>query len=864
MIVFNYLYKLIIGPLDLLLNLIFKVGIRFFASPGYAIIFLSLVVNFLILPLYLRADKLQLEEAEKEKKLQPSIKHIKQTFEGEERFMILQAYYRQNDYNPTDALKGAFPLLLQIPFFIGAYKFLSNLNVLEGYSFGPFPNLSTPDGLITVAGITINILPVLMTLINIVSSMIYSKGLTLKKKLSLYIMALLFLVILYNSPSGLVLYWTLNNVFSLLKNVVYKFVNHDKKRSTSNAYKPHKFLYYCSLVYLVVLLGIYIPITVISASPSEFVSESTGVNPLFYVFNTFVLATGTCIVWPSFIYVLMDDKWKKLLQDFMVMLSVVLTIDFMAFGNSDVTKSNTLRDDAPLFFSNTTIALNILIVLFVIIAYIIFMRKKADVLLSVSKYAVVIAMVAMLCISSYSIFVKIIPDVKNTQNKYTNYDDTSFNLEFTKSGKNVVVLMLDRAIGAYIPYIFNEKPELKTAFSGFTYYPSTLSYGNFTNFALPSLYGGYEYTPYEMTKRKNKSLKDDYNEALKVMPTLFGKNDFRSVIVDPSYAGYEDIPNLDIFDDVPNAKAHYSSDITNSILESDLSSLNRNLFCYSVTKCAPVIFYSFLYDYGSYNEVNAQYDTQEIKDDRYNIATGIDNSYTKCEVFLDKLDDLSVVSGDSDSYISIVNNATHQPTILQEPNYEQKKMVDNTKYEGVDANIRSDGKGNQIKLGTYNQVSHYHVNIASLMKVAKWIEWMKKNGVYDNTRIIIVSDHGKDMGQFEGKSIEQSGVILDMINFNPLLMVKDFNSKEFKTDNSIMTNADVPYLAMEGVIKNPKNPFTGKKIESVDKTGDHYVKIGGDFRIDKNQGNVYKPGRWAIVKGDCLKRENWKVLDKEF
>ncbi len=40
----------------------------------------------------------------------------------------------------------------------------------------------------------------------------------------------------------------------------------------------------------------------------------------------------------------------------------------------------------------------------------------------------------------------------------------------SKNGKNVVVLMLDRGINEYIPYIMNEKPELKEQFDGFTYY----------------------------------------------------------------------------------------------------------------------------------------------------------------------------------------------------------------------------------------------------------------------------------------------------------------------------------------------------------------------------------------------------------
>ena len=40
----------------------------------------------------------------------------------------------------------------------------------------------------------------------------------------------------------------------------------------------------------------------------------------------------------------------------------------------------------------------------------------------------------------------------------------------SKKGKNVIVLMLDRAIGGYIPYIFDECPEIAEEFSGFIPY----------------------------------------------------------------------------------------------------------------------------------------------------------------------------------------------------------------------------------------------------------------------------------------------------------------------------------------------------------------------------------------------------------
>ena len=64
-----------------------------------------------------------------------------------------------------------------------------------------------------------------MTMINLISGEIYAKGAPPKTKIQLYAMALIFLVFLYSSPAGLTFYWTLNNLFSLLKNIFYKLKN---------------------------------------------------------------------------------------------------------------------------------------------------------------------------------------------------------------------------------------------------------------------------------------------------------------------------------------------------------------------------------------------------------------------------------------------------------------------------------------------------------------------------------------------------------------------------------------------------------------------------------------------------------------
>ena len=125
-----------------------------------------------------------------------------------------------------------------------------------------------------------------------------------------------------------------------------------------------------------------------------------------------------------------------------------------------------------------------------------------------------------------------------------------------KNGKNVVVLMLDRAISGYIPFIMNEKPELAEAYSDFIYYPNTLSFGTHTNLGAPALFGGYEYTPLEMNRRDSEKLVDKHDEALLVLPVLFRDNGYEVTVCDPSWAGYHFIPDLSIYSEYPGIKAY--------------------------------------------------------------------------------------------------------------------------------------------------------------------------------------------------------------------------------------------------------------------------------------------------------------------
>lgn len=926
----NVIYNLLIGPLELFFEVIYVLAYRVVGHPGWAIVVLSLTINFLVLPLYRRADIIQKEEALREAKLQPWVKKIKKTFKGDEQYMMLQTYYRQNDYKPTYVLKSAVSLFLQIPFFMAAYRFLSHLEMLQGVQFGPIKDFGAPDAMFVVAGFTINILPILMTLINIVSSLIYTRGMPLKTKLQLYMLAGFFLVFLYKSPAGLVFYWTLNNVFSLLKNVFYKlknprlvlsviaslvsisgilylFIGHPieskkkmafllvflialqipivlyfVKKKYKNASEISTVLvdnktYFLGAAFLSVLVGLLVPSAVINASPIEFINTTSFENPLIFVFSAFITAVGTFFVWFTVFYMLADKSGKKTLASVVAGLSGVAIVDYMAFGKEYGTISNSLRFDLFPSFTIKQIAINLLVVLAVFVVLFLISKKKSS-LINIVYVAAILAVGAM----SVMNITQIDKTVSAAEDNIKKVSQQVAKIPLSKEGNNVVVLIMDRATSVYFPYLMNEKSELQEKYNGFTYYPNTLSYGPTTNIAIPAVYGGYEYTPLELNKRSNEKLVEKHNEALLMLPTLFSKNGYNVVECDPPYANYQTVSDLSIYDDLDNTNAYITKgklvgDST-GIYKSARTSLQRNIFCYSVFKVAPTCLQELLYANGSYNSskkfaVNENSDwlnaePQQTRDGN-SYAVGVDKDFTNAYTTIMNLSTITDITNDKKgTFVTMLNGSTHEPVLLQEPEYVPKAVVDNRDYDAEHGFVKTDAEGNSVDLyreghtsKTTDQIMHYQIYVASFTQIANWLDYLRDEGVYDNTRIIIVSDHGRDFISFDDRKIGTESRGQNTVFYNPLLLVKDFNSTDaLKADETFMTNADVPTIATKGVIDNPVNPFTGKPIDSSQKSGEQYVMFSTAHNVSKNNGNKFIPGEWYSVHDDVRVMSNWSEL----
>lgn len=907
------LYRLVILPIEYLIEVVFTIMNSFFGHEGYAIIAVSMTISTLVLPLYLRADAIQEAEQQKQKAMERWIAHIKKTFTGDERYMMTNAYYAEMGYKPLYALKGLIPLLLQIPFFIAAYHFLSNLKCLQGTAFGPILDLGAEDGMLHIGGLAVNVLPVLMTAINLVSSVIYTKDATLKQKLQPVGLALIFLVLLYHSPAGLVLYWTMNNLYSLCKNVVMKVVKHPERLRVGGpvviailflvflvgtgklqeriAWKDHESLFLYGLIELALLaplvkkmvagylskrpdnqnrgaekqsgrkpngeenlhgtvlllelalallLGLVIPLLVLSVEPMDFLTMDRATDPLYYAYAAMAVAAGVFLVWGSLIYAMADREGRRTYGAVLLILLLVSLVDMLGFKAVVGNVSTMLEFEKMPHFTLVVKMLNLGVLGIVGIAGWLFWNRGGRVRNGLA---------AVLCLTFFAMAVY---NINETKNKIHDVDggtgDVDYVVPLSADGRNVIVMMIDRAISAYVPFMFEEKPQLYEQFAGFTYYPNTLSFGRGTASGAPALYGGYEYRT-EIIEASTRESEDFHREALLVQPILFGEAGFDVTVTDPGfwaasatdYSIYDPYPYITAYSLEQNIPVGYD-------LEGMKAARERNFFFYSIYRIAPAMLQDEVYGKGRYLAAD------------HTAFTG-EGEFRRGYTVLKNLPNLTRIEQDGrDRFLAFGNNAAHAEAMLSLPDYTDEREAD---YTGID--IAADKHAGDLTLRFDRDniglsVGHYHSNMATFLKLGEWFDYLRECGVYDNCRIILVSDHGYGLPQREDMLLP-GGVNVEAVN--PILLVKDFGCNEpFTVDTQFMTNADTTVLATQGIIDTPVNPFTGNVISMDGKEGGVNFKwqpLEWDF-----YGDPYAGDKWYHVKDDILDPACWTPMERPY
>ncbi len=208
---------------------------------GYAlcIIVITIIIKLLFWPLT-RASTVSMKRMAA---YQPHMAEIREKYKDDSQKMNkrIMEFMREHKINP---LGGCLPILIQIPVFFGFFTMLRSAVELRGAQFLWACDLSQSDTVAHIAGFPINPLPMIMGVTMILQARMTPVSPTAdatQQKIMKY-MPLMFIVILYNFSAGLTLYWTVQNMLSILQTKLTKniVVEAPLKSADSPLAKPIK------------------------------------------------------------------------------------------------------------------------------------------------------------------------------------------------------------------------------------------------------------------------------------------------------------------------------------------------------------------------------------------------------------------------------------------------------------------------------------------------------------------------------------------------------------------------------------------------------------------------------------------------
>ncbi len=200
-----------IQPISVAILWTFKQIHKYISNYGLVLIIFSLLLKIITTPLTNKSTT----SMKKMQTLQPLMTELKEKYANDPQRLNKETMklYKEQGINP---MSGCFPVLIQIPIFIALFNvFRSTIELRQQGFAGWISDLSSPDTIGVVAGIPINVLPILMGV-----TMILQQKMTVtdpKQKAMVYMMPALMIFMFYSFPSGLNLYYTIFNILTIVQ-----------------------------------------------------------------------------------------------------------------------------------------------------------------------------------------------------------------------------------------------------------------------------------------------------------------------------------------------------------------------------------------------------------------------------------------------------------------------------------------------------------------------------------------------------------------------------------------------------------------------------------------------------------------------
>ncbi len=390
---------------------------------------------------------------------------------------------------------------------------------------------------------------------------------------------------------------------------------------------------------------------------------------------------------------------------------------------------------------------------------------------------------------------------------------------FSKIKKNLVLIVPDAGAGYLLDRIFSDG-DLAKRYRGFTRYSNAVSIGNYTMPSVAAVIGGESYSPTEINRRADKTIKQNIIDAYHRLFGLMSENGYSSHVVKAKFAtcselkGHESCVNPV---DLENALLRNRGIVSTRRLDTE------TIFHFVAFKVLPVSLKPLIYRSARWESA---LNTGQA-------AINVQRSFGEY-LLLDSLPEMSVVSenpSEPGQFHFIWNDVLISPFGLRE---------DCTPLDPA-------------RDGLYSKSSRLNSTRCVLEALGRWFDWMRANGVYDNTKVLIVSDHGAhDYGSdwFRGAA-------------RPIFMVKDFGRRSpMEVSSALVQNSDILAILC-GTLRCPGVGPDPRLLAGKERTARFHITTHGNHDFAE-KSKVFDIQRIYEIRGTIDDYPEFEVNEKFF
>ena len=457
----------------------------------------------------------------------------------------------------------------------------------------------------------------------------------------------------------------------------------------------------------------------------------------------------------------------------------------------------------------------------------------------------IFASLATTGVSLYSVYERI---HRKSEEEFSQGNNALFS--FSKEGKNVLLIFVDGAMSGYLPDILREDPSLVGKFPGFTWFSNVVSTGNRTLNGLPAVFGGFDYTVGAINGRPGSSLKEKLSAAYKPYVENFYQHGYQVMYSDPFWFGLERKGDCEYFNELyeRDEKGRCIHSIGKQVATQKATARagrSRELFfglakqyvALSIFRLAPNSLKNWIYADGYWMGLSYAWKQRE---DKY-----LNNYFS-----LVNLGEFSDTQAKRDTFTFITTELPRAPLYVDE-----QTCLPDRALTASDPRIRE-------LLQRYkdeNTAAIYQTTKCTVQGLARFMDWFREVGIYDNSMIVFVSDHGWLSFNPLLEGLEDPLLQQRYSMFQAFLMAKGFGSSTPLVESKeFISNASVPGMICE-TIGGCFDDATGKTIR--------WQPLLEPVALYETpwQGSSQNRDSFIIeamyeVSGDVTRRESWKEL----